>query len=215
MLDILSVSNVMANIGSYQMSWIEFIGTLSGLICVYLASREKVLSWPIGLINSLSFLVIFWQVNLYSDVFLQTFFTIQGLYGWYRWTHPVLGDRIKTNGELGITKLTKSSLAAYLVCTGLATALMGYGMSHIHELLPSLFKDSAAFPYLDSLIAVASVVATILLTKKKLEAWYFWMAIDVLAVGVYYAKDVRVIAAEYVVFFFIAASGLLKWRKSI
>ncbi len=214
-MDFFSVENIMATIGSYPLSWVEFIGTLSGLICVYLTAKEKVLSWPIGLVNSACFLAIFYQVHLYSDVFLQMFFIATGLYGWHKWKNPGAHDRINENKELGVTSLSSTGLLKWIGVALFAGVAMGYLMSHIHLLLPSMFTQPAAFPYLDSFIATMSVTATYLLTKKKLEAWYFWLAVDVLAVGVYYAKDIKFIAAEYVIFFFLAAYGLMGWRKAL
>lgn len=36
-----SVNNILVHIGSYPLSWVEFLGTVAGLICVYLTAKEN------------------------------------------------------------------------------------------------------------------------------------------------------------------------------
>ena len=49
------------------------------------------------------------------------------------------------------------------------------------------FTD-AALPYPDAVVVVLSLVAQWLLVRKNLEAWHFWIAVDLVAIGMYFAK---------------------------
>lgn len=78
-MDFFSTSNILVHIplgaGGYDLSWIEAIGTLAGLLCIWLASLEKIVNYAFGLINVTLFAVIFFQIQLYASLLLQLFFS--------------------------------------------------------------------------------------------------------------------------------------------
>ena len=90
MMDFFSINNVMVNIplgeGGYALSWIEAIGTLFGLLCIWFASKEKIINYLFGLINVTLFAAIFFQIQLYASLLLQVFFFAANIYGWYAWS---------------------------------------------------------------------------------------------------------------------------------
>ncbi|SQI28191.1 intergral membrane NMN transport protein PnuC [Salmonella enterica subsp. arizonae] len=89
-MDFFSINNVMVNIplgeGGYALSWIEAIGTIFGLLCIWCASREKIINYLFGLINVTLFAAIFFQIQLYASLLLQVFFFAANIYGWYAWS---------------------------------------------------------------------------------------------------------------------------------
>ena len=89
-MDFFSINNVMVNIplgeGGYALSWIEAIGTVFGLLCIWCASREKIINYLFGLINVTLFAAIFFQIQLYASLLLQIFFFAANVYGWYAWS---------------------------------------------------------------------------------------------------------------------------------
>nr|VUD27986.1 intergral membrane NMN transport protein PnuC [Salmonella sp. NCTC 7297] len=68
------------------LSWIEAIGTVFGLLCIWCASREKIINYLFGLINVTLFAAIFFQIQLYASLLLQVFFFAANIYGWYAWS---------------------------------------------------------------------------------------------------------------------------------
>jgi nicotinamide mononucleotide transporter len=87
-LDFLSIENIAFTVIGYDLSDIELIGTVFGLLAVYWASRENIWTWPASVINVAAFFVLFYQVNLYSDMFLKVYFLIVTVFGWYNWSKP-------------------------------------------------------------------------------------------------------------------------------
>src|SRR6187549_692321 len=71
----------------HPVSYVEFIGTVLGLISVFLAARANIFTWPTGIANAIFFMVIFYQIHLYSDMFLQMYFCGMGVYGWFTWKY--------------------------------------------------------------------------------------------------------------------------------
>lgn len=201
------INNIAFNLLDYPLSWIELIGTIFGLVTVYLASRENILTWPTGLINVAAFFFLFYQVNLYSDMVLQIYFFVMSLYGWYYW-------KTKPNGQ-PITSLPLRWQKSYSVVLVVCTTLLGLTMSSIHELLPNLFSQPAAFPFADAFTTVASIMATILLARKVIENWYLWIAVDMVSILLYSMKGIYLVAIEYFIFLIICIFGLLKWKRSL
>ena len=75
-MTLFDINNIAYEIIGYQISYVELIGTLFGLISVYLATKTNILTWATGIINELFLFILFFQVQLYADMFLQVFFFV-------------------------------------------------------------------------------------------------------------------------------------------
>jgi nicotinamide mononucleotide transporter len=181
------------------MSPYELVGVIFGLISVILTVRASIWSWPVGIISVIAFAVLFFEIKLYADMLLQAFFLVTGFIGWYDWKY---GGANRT--ELPITLLTQRQRLAVGIGLILAIAAVGYAFD--------TYTD-AHIPFWDAAASGASVVAQILLMRKKLENWYIWIAVDVLSIGIYIYKEVYLTAGLYVVFLGLAIGGLFAWRR--
>jgi nicotinamide mononucleotide transporter len=203
-MDIFSTSNIAFGILGYSLSYVELLGTIFGLISVYLAAKSNILTWPTGILNEVFLFALFFQVQLYADMVLQLYFFVLTLYGWKTW---------KSNkGSIEISILTRREKYIYLLLTLTMSVIIGIIISNIHVWLPALFRIEAAYPYLDSFIMSASICATMLLARKNIETWYWWIAIDVVCVGLYSFKGLYFLAFEYLIFLCLAIYGCYNWR---
>lgn len=207
-----NVQNIYFTFLGYPMSYLEFFGSIAGGVAVWLAARAHIWSWPIGLINVTLFFFLFFQVQLYPDMFLQVFFFITNLIGWWRWTHPKTEEEDRKH-ELRISFMPIRQMLIFSLVGLAATIAMGGLASNLHEWFPLIFNLPSAFPYFDSFVTVMSILATFLMVNKKIECWIIWIVVDVVATGLYYSKGIKFVAIEYLVFCFIAAFGLWKWVK--
>lgn len=210
--DFFSVNTAMFTFWDYQMSYLEFIGTVFNLWCVWLAAKNKVLNWPIGLVGIVLYMFLFYQIQLYSDLFEQVYFFIMTFVGWWLWTHPAKKNENK-NKELKTGFASWRENIIWLVVTIIGSLILGYFMSKIHIFFPTYFPVAAALPYWDAFTTVMSFVATILMAKRKVECWYYWILVDIIGIILYFSKDVRFISLEYVIFLIIATKGLSDWLK--
>ena len=192
----------------YDVSWLELIGTLTGLASVWLAVRNHVLTWPIGLVNVICFGLLFYRVRLYSDALLQIYFFGMSLYGWYRWRG---GERERG----GILTLGNRQRWTWAVVIGAGTLVQGYWMSRADQWLPDIFPAPADFPYADAFTTVASVVATYLLARRTLESWVLWVTVDVVCIVLYFSKGILLVGIEYVIFLGLASLGGYRWYKTL
>ena len=227
-MDFFSTQNILVHIplgkGGYDLSWIEAIGTLAGLLCIWLASREKIINYLFGLINVTLFAIIFFQIQLYASLLLQLFFFAANLYGWYAWSRQE-GNQ----AALQIRWLPRSKAigwgAGCLVAIALMTLWIDPVFAFLTELavmlmqalglqvtMPELQPD--AFPFWDSTMMVLSIVAMILMTRKYVENWLLWVVIDVISVWIFARQGVYAMALEYLILTLIALNGSWLWIKS-
>ena len=211
MADFFDIQNIFFELLGYPISFLEFFGTVAGAIAVWLSAKANVWSWPLGIIYVVLSFFLFYQVQLYPDMFLQIFFFITNIMGWWRWTHPKKGEEDGKN-HLKVSWMSFNGLIMFTLVTALGTFLFGSFAGNLHELFPSLFNLPSAFPYLDSFVTVVSIIATYLMVQKKIECWLAWLLADMMATYLYFTKGILLIGFEYLAFCIIVIFGFWRWR---
>jgi len=206
----LDVNTIAFTILGYPLSYIELVGTILYLWSVWLISRQKILTWPIGIASVLLYMALFYQIRLYSDALEQGYYLVASAYGWWLWSSRGQQEEQQFEPYLSAPR----TLGLVLVLTLALSAGLGTLMSNIHELLPALFPQPAAFPYLDALTTIMSFSAMWLMAQKRLESWAYWIVVDVIGIGLYYVQEVRFISLLYVILLALAINGLVNWLRS-
>lgn len=206
------INNTVLTILNYDISFVELLGTITGLISVVLAGRNKISNYPIGIINIILFFILFYQIQMYSDMIEQVYYLVVSIIGWYLWLNPKKEDKNKQN-SLRITTNTKTENIKYGLITIVSVVVLGTLMKNIHLLMPNLFPLEASFPYLDAFTTVLSLIAMYMLAKRKINNWYLWILVDIIAVVLYYIKDVKLLSLEYLIFLINAIISLMYWKK--
>ena len=188
---------------------LELSGLIFGLLCVWWLIKQNILTWPAGIIYVFISFVIFWRIRLYGDFILHIFFLVLNIYGWYYWVRHRKSDQ----EELPVTTYSLRINLIVATITALGVWVFGYFLEH----LPNLFSglEPAALPYWDATTSILSVTGMWLTTRKKLENWYYWLAVDILASVIYVYKGIYFYALLYGVYVILAISGYVEWRKSM
>ena len=217
MASFFDVKTIFFTLWGYPMSYIEFCAVAISGLATWLVARNNVWTWPIAVVSVVLFFFLFYQVQLYPDMFLQVFFLITYLLGWWRWTHSKKGEAViqdsKSSRALRITRMPPRQLVIWTLASVVATVALGHFASNLHILFPVLFSKPSAFPYLDSFTTVMSIAGTFMMIEKWVECWYVWLVIDLLSTYMYFTKDVKLVGIEYFVFCFIAALGAWTWTR--
>ncbi len=179
---------------------IEYTAVACGLLNVYLIIKRSVWNYIFGFVMVALYAKIFYSYQLYSDSLLQVFFFFAQIYGLYCWVRHKGAD-----GKVFVADLNKKTFLLIVI----STILLWFLLSNLMR----LYTD-ATHPYWDSAIAALSVTAQILLMRRHLESWYFWVLVDLLAIGLFTSKGLEPTAALYAVFLVLAIIGLLKWRAA-
>lgn len=164
------------------------------LVNVWLTARAEVVAWPVGVVASALYLVVFQRARLYSDVLLQLYFIATGFYGWYTWSASA--------AELEIRRLSWGARVDLLIVVTAGSLVLGAFMKR---------RTRAALPYRDAVIAVSSVVAQVLLALAYWESWALWVMVDVLAVWTYLQRRLYPTTLLYLALLALAADGLCSW----
>ncbi len=180
---------------------LEVFGFLAGAICVYLNTRQNVLGWFFGIINSILYTYVFWQVQLYADMSLQAYYFITSIYGWWMWLY---GGKRHDGVSVSNTPRALYLLFAFLFFGG--TMLWGYLLGNF---------TNASLSYLDSALTIASLIAQWMMARKYIENWLIWIVADVFYTGLYWYKGLELTSILYLVFTLLAISGYYQWKRDI
>jgi nicotinamide mononucleotide transporter len=178
---------------------VEVIGFLSGALCVYLLVRQNIWNWPVGIINAVMYIVLFYQARLFADMALQVVYVALGFLGWYWWLR---GGENKT----ALKVHTTSKMHALILLSVGAIATFG-----MHTYLVTI-NDSA--PFWDALTTVMSLIAQYMLTRKLIENWAVWIAADMIYIALYASRGLYLTSVLYAVFLSLCIAGAIEWYKS-
>ena len=177
----------------------EIFGFITGVLCVWLGAREKVVAWPIGIANNAIFLAIFWRNGLYAIAGLQIIYAAISVYGWWNWLHG------GTNRSSLPISRASSAVAAWLALATVA------GAAALFVILRT-WTDSSV-PGWDAATTALSIAAQFMLSRKMIENWFVWLGVDVIYVALACSKGLYITAALYLAFMVLCVSGLLHWSR--
>jgi nicotinamide mononucleotide transporter len=167
-------------------------------LSILLAGRNSVHTWWTGIAGCVLFGWVFFEAKLYADVTLQVFFVGTSVAGWRIWRRGNAG------AALPIRRTGRTGLAA-AIAAALAIAI-GYGWL-LHR-----FTD-AWNPFVDSLVLTSSVVAQLLLMKRRFESWLFWLFVNTLCVPLFWSRGLQLTSVLYALFWLNALVSIFHWRR--
>ena len=181
-------------------TWIEVVAFVVSLWMVGCEMRVHPLAWPLAMLSSLMYALLFADSKLYGEASLQVFFVAMSLWGWWQW----LRGRGAGGAALVVHTLSRRGAIVALVATLVAWPLAA-------ELLMR-YTDSTV-PWLDALPTVGSVLGTWLLARKYIESWQAWMAVNAFSVALFGYKHLWLTVILYALFTGLSWAGLRSWRK--
>ena len=185
-------------------NWMEVLGLISGILCVWLLIKENIWTFPIGLFYALITVVVVYNERLFADVVLNLYYVGMNAFGWYFWLFGGRTRRSQSGLEVGLISLKLIAVMVLLVLGG--TLLMGWAFATY---------SNADLAYADSFTTFASFVAMYLAAKKYLESWYLWFVVDVVQVALYLVKGIELYALLYLVYLAMAYWGWRAWKESL
>jgi nicotinamide mononucleotide transporter len=181
-------------------TWAEVLGFGTGLVNVALLVRQHILNWPLGILNVLLLMVVFWSYGLYADAGLQIVYVVLGLYGWWAWLYG--GAR---RSRLVVRATTRAEWLGQAVAGVLLTAGLWLFLDRLTE---------STVPLADAVTTALSLLATYGQTRKLVENWWLWIAADLIYIPLYGYKDLWLTAILYVAFLALCVLGLRAWQAA-
>ena len=184
-----------------SISILESIAVLLSIGYVILAARENIFAWLCAFLSVSIYIYLCLNAQLYAETFLQVFYLIMAVVGWYQW-------HFKKSKNQSIKKIIQLPLKKHvlnILISSLATIIIGYMLSKYTQ---------AALPYVDAFTTVFSLYATWMVAQKVLENWLYWIVIDLVSFFLYTSRELYLTGLLFITFTILAIYGYFSWKKS-
>jgi nicotinamide mononucleotide transporter len=181
-------------------NWTELLGSLTGIVCVWLLVKQNIWNWPIGIANNIFYVFIFFKSGLFADMGLQFLYLCIALYGWWNWLHG--GNN---RSELSVARTSPKSMLGYCGITAASTAIL-------YWLLRSFTPSTV--PFADGLTTSLFLTAQFMMSRKLVENWWFWIVGDVLVIALYIYKHLYLTTGLYLAMLAMCVVALVEWQRA-
>ncbi|MDX1352386.1 MAG: nicotinamide riboside transporter PnuC [Thiomicrorhabdus sp.] len=181
-----------------QSGW-EWLAASLGILYVVLAAKESIWCWPAAFASTAIYTVLFWEGQLPMQALLNLYYMGMAVYGFLLW------NKASTNQQAVQISRRSFKFHFLFISAGLViTAITGTYLTSIPEM---------RLPYLDALVMVFSVMTTVLMARKVIENWLYWIVIDSFAIALYWQTGFYVTIIMFLVYLVLAVYGYLNWLK--
>ena len=186
------------------MQYIEILGTIVGLLYLWLEYRASIYLWVASVVMPAIYLVIYYQAGLYADFGINIYYLVIAVYGWAAWRYGFSIGRGSKGHELPISHTPARLWLPLAGVTSIVFVAIAWMLINLTD---------SSVPYADAFTTALSVVGMWLLARKYIEQWWVWLVVDVVSVALYIYKDLHFTAALYALYAVVAIFGYLKWKK--
>ncbi len=178
---------------------LEISAALSGFICVFLLIKGNIWNFAFGFVQVTLYVYVFYTAKLYSDAGLHIVYMALQIYGWWNWS-----KNLSAPLTVQVLYMPYKSLSVWIAIAMLSALTLGAIMQRYTD---------ASFAYADAFTTCASLVAFVLMTRRYIINWLFWIVVDIVAIFVYFQKGLYPTTILYGCFLIMALIGLYSWSK--
>ena len=182
---------------------LEFIAVITGILSVWLAKKENVWLYPIGIISVVLWIYLCWIGKLFGQSLINFFFLVMNVYGWYNW----LRRDENNQPNVVIKSSTKNQNILLVIFTIVLSVVVFYLLLPIQE-------DNALieFVLIEAVVTALNFVAMWLMAWKRIEHWLLWIVGDIMCIPLFIHKDYPLGVVQFLVFIVIAYLGYKEWK---
>lgn len=189
------------SIGSFQSTIPELVAVAAGLLSVWFMKKERTIAFPLGIVNVLIYVYIFFITKLYANAAINAYFFFMSAYGWYNWSRKVNHEK-----KVKISRCSPVVLVINLVAIFFLFLIIRFVLVRYTE---------SCSPFWDALTTAVYMVAQWLLSQKKIENWLLWIMADLVMVVICLSQGLPFTSLQYFVFTIIAFSGFMEWKTKL
>ena len=190
--------------GMKQTGWLEYVAVFAGIGSVWFSRIENILVYPVGLINTIIYIWLSIKGHLLGEASVNFYYTVMSIYGWILWAK-------KDQQRQHVVVITKSSRKDWLKHVLFFAAFYIAIFSSL-TYLKTKFAPGA-IPWADAFASATAYTGMWLMTKKKVESWYWWIATNIASIPLYFVKQYVFTSVYYLVLLIMAVFGLFEWLK--
>ena len=184
-------------ISGASLNWLEVFAVLTMYSSTYLCVKERRINYPVGVISSAAYAVLFVQNGLFASAVLNAYLVPTLIYGWIRWR--------KDTNTRPVSRVTLKMIPVYALIAG-----AGYGGAALISQ-----QLGGAMAWTDSIILTGTILAQFLLDNKKLETWIMWALVDIFAIYTYASAGLSLVAFQYIFLLANTIYGYIIWKRSM
>lgn len=181
---------------------LQLAGIVLGLLYLWLEYRANIWLWAVSIVMPVVHGVLYYRSGLYADMAMNVYYVIAGFYGWIVWLRGSGGKSDKP-----ALRISSTPWRLGVILTVVGAVVWGA----IYFILVH-YTDSTV-PVLDSLTTAMSIVALWMLSRKYIEQWLVWLAVDAISCGLYIYKGIPFTAGLYGLYTILAVAGYMRWRR--
>ena len=188
----------------HKTGWLEYFAVFTGIASVWFSRKENIWVYPTGLISTIIYIYLSFKFGLLGEASVNFYYTVMSIYGWILWSRK---DQDK-NAVLHISASSKKEWLQHLLFFAAFYVAIFFALTYLK-------KNFApeAIPWADAFASATAYTGMWLMTKKKIESWYWWMATNVASIPLYFVKHYVFTSVFYLVLLIMAVFGLFEWIK--
>lgn len=185
-------------------TWYEYVAVFAGIASVWYSRAENILVYPVGLINTIIYIYISFEGHLLGEATVNFYYTVMSISGWYMWSRKDKQKEIILHITYADKKGWLQQIAFFLFFYISIFAALTY--------FKASFFDGV-IPWADAFASATAFTGMWLMTKKKVESWYWWIATNIASIPLYFVKHYVFTSVYYLILLVMAVYGLIEWRK--
>jgi nicotinamide mononucleotide transporter len=187
-----------------ETTWYEYVAVFTGIASVWYSRKENLLVYPVGLINTIIYIYISIKGRLLGEATVNLYYTLMSIIGWYMWTKK---DRMQQT-MLHITRSSGKEWLQQLFFFLFFYVVIFFCLTYFKRMF-----FEGVIPWADAFASATAYTGMWLMTRKKVESWYWWIATNIASIPLYFVKHYVFTSVYYVVLLIMAVWGLLEWIK--
>ncbi|WP_207497158.1 nicotinamide riboside transporter PnuC [Aridibaculum aurantiacum] len=191
-------------LGLLATTWYEALAVVAGITSVWFSKKENILVYPVGLVNTILYVYLSIDAQLFGEATVNLYYTIMSIYGWLLWSkkdrqhHPVLH----------VTHATAKEWLHHLLFFAAFYIAIYAALVYVQKAF-----WPGAIPWADALASATAFTGMWLMAKKKVESWIWWILTNIASIPLYFVKGFVFTSVYYFILLLLAFAGLAEWNK--
>jgi len=179
---------------------LEAIAVVMALMYLVLAIRQNIWCWFGAGVSAAIYIYLFADAKLYMQSVLNGFYFAMAIYGWVVWRSGQQQEK-----KLPVVRWPLLTHVYAILGIALVGLLNGYVLDT---------QTDSQHAYVDAVITWGAIWATFLVARKVLENWWYWLAIDIASIFIYWSRDLQLTSVLFAVYVVMIPFGLVSWARS-
>jgi nicotinamide mononucleotide transporter len=183
---------------------LEYLAVVSGIVSVWFSKKENILVYPIGLINTIAYVYLSTKQSLFGEASVNLYYTVMSFYGWWAWSKTDVSHKPVLHIHHSSAKEWRDQVIFFLFFYLTIYLALTFAKEEF---------NANTVPTLDAFASASAFTAMWLMTRKKVESWYWWIITNITAIPLYFYKDFVLTSVYYFILLILAIFGLIEWKR--